>query len=195
MRQPPDYKVGGWVVTDLGELAQVVAIKDKSGGPDLRSRSTRASRTRPRSCSRRTDAPGDDGRGDGRRRPRGSNGARRGTRLNGPEAVKKEEGAAQEGRPAEPGRGKTAGRIRDVPTPRTEAHDRQCGRSPEAELAQDGKAEKYEATSLKDLCKLAEHHATRQKLFDLFKEHGVVKLGADAAKDASLRAAVLELVP
>ena len=70
-----------------------------------------------------------------------------------------------------------------------------AGGSPEAVLAEDGTAGRYEGTSLKDLCKLAEHHAGRPRLFDLFKEHGVVKLGADAAKDASLRAAVLELVP
>ena len=65
-----------------------------------------------------------------------------------------------------------------------------------AQAGVDEKAAKYEATTIRDLCKLAEHHAGTSKVVALFKAHGVGKLAeANATQLDALRAAVLELVP
>ena len=79
VRQPPDYKVGGWVVTDLGELARIAGIKDKSNGRHLRLEIDEGEQSPTEKLfSVQPGAPVDDRRSDSRGRPRGSNGARPG---------------------------------------------------------------------------------------------------------------------
>lgn len=189
-RQHPDYKVGGWVVTDLGELAQIVGIKENAQGRHLK-------------------VEIDDGEQKPTEKLISIDRVRPATKVELEEATDRVYGKAEVDRAAdslpagpEVEEKKKRGRPKKaepavvyaemVGEPKRDSHPGGNGEEP----SQDAKAAKYEGMDLRQLCKVAENEAGRPRLIEVFKAQGVGKLdGLEPQRAAALRAAVLELVP
>ena len=205
MHQHPDYEVGGWVLTDQGELAKIIGrsncflvVEVDEGEQSPTEKMISVDQVRPA-----TKTEMEAGRATTSEEELGVVLAVRGQVDRTAAALPERPGSGEKKKRARPRKAAVdSAAVDSAPSepapPKTfrEAHaEFMQEHGAEIEQIRQDQTEKYAEMPLKNLCKLAEHHAGRPKVWELFEEHGVTRLGADAAKDADLRAAVLELVP